>query len=124
MRLTRRQVATGIAGTAVSAGLGGPAAAQDRNWREYAERLSRDLGTGFRPVCPDSRLTLTAFGLDQTGSVVRRTWRMNALVRMDWPPGMRQCAFLFYGPDLDSAYGGPLEQVLIGFEFTQRDCLG
>ena len=48
---------------------------------------------------------------------------MEAVVRLDWPPGMRQRPFLFYAPDPEQTYDGLRERVMAEFARAHPACI-
>jgi hypothetical protein len=122
--LTRRAVNTGLASlVALAWGVPSTGAAAQAPEADFAARLQRDLDAAVRPGCGDTRLTLARFTVARTATGARTAFRMDAVVRMDWPPGMRQRPFLFYAPDPEQTYAGLRARVLAEFAAAHPGCI-
>lgn len=116
MSLTRRDATKLVLAAPALALAPLPAAARSR--MEWARQLQGDLDAHLLPGC-NGKLTLTGF---DAGRVSQRI-QMAALIRLDWPPGMRQRRFDAFGDKEDAAYRALLNQALFSFAKAWPGCV-
>lgn len=115
MSLTRRDVSKLLlSGTAVGLSPLPLGAATPQEW---AARFEKDLRSHLLPGC-DGTLTLEAFGFESAERA-----RMAAVVRLDWPPGMRKRRFDSVGDKPDTTYNALLNQALFEFAKAWPGCV-
>lgn len=100
MKLTRRDLSKLALGTALAAPAA-PAAAffhKRRTPESIGEQLARDLTARLKPECNGS------FSVPLVEAQDVPFWTINAVVQLNWPPGLRRHPFASVGQDGDEAY--------------------
>ena len=116
MYLSRRD--TGRLILAGTAALAAPTPGLAQSDRDLAGRLQQELNDRLFPGCA-GQFTVTGFGS------ARRKGRdmMAALIRLDWPPGMRQRRFDASGDGKDATLDNIVTQALFEFGRAWPECV-
>ena len=117
-RLTRRQTTAMIVAASVNPGLAFGQSKRVRSDQDFAEMLASILNDALRPGY-SGRFSVLAFdnGKQNDASV------MEAVVRMDWPPGYRRRVFSGMGSTEERAFSVLLEACRDAFGDTWPGCL-
>lgn len=111
---TRRDTTKMLLGSAAATAFPSVAGAGKRE--DWVAAIQKALASATRPG-GGTRLTLTQFGFRKSGGRAS----MAAIVRMDWPPGIRTRRFDVRGASEQGAFEALVEQVTAEFRRANPD---
>ena len=106
MSLTRRDLTKLALGCAVAAQATPAVALFHRRWtpERFTEQLVLDLNKALKPDCDG------AFSVARLSGQDVPFWQIEAVIRLDWPPGYRQRPYRAEGDDPGDVYADILAQ--------------